>query len=543
MVLLDRVDDAIDRVSRHLAGRWTSRGQFLGGCEARALETGVFLHLLRLLRRDDEVQAGLARYCRRYLAQADDGELDATSPLHDLIATLVCRQVTRRDLSADELARLDTALAEFRHPTQWRKFALLHVLLCELGVLQAPELALRREVTQRSTHQLWVAIILTSLRILLAHQQGRIGEITEDEVRFIVDNQSADGSWEQHVLATLIALLALARAGRSSVALDRGIAYVRRQVRSDGGVPFIANEDVWVTCLSGLTLAEARPSTCDLNAVAHYVAGQQREDGGWAYAEGVRQTDADDTCVSLAFLARHDPIAYRGAIRRAQWYLVALQNADGGFPTFVRGAASEAEITAKAILALGASSSVGFASRATRAWSWLARAQQGDGSFRVEWKLCPTYPALHVLTAAAASSPEPTIARIRAGVCDYLLRTRQPGGGWGLGPADHEVHLLSTAYALAGLAVTDGMNRQELARSVSLLIEMQARDGSFRGRGDSLGPRPFVYDVPILASVYSLLALARTRRALLRQVPRTPAIARGGRRPRRVLDRLAVGGG
>src|SRR5690606_25983370 len=233
-------------------------------------------------------------------------------------------------------------------------------------------------------------------------------------------------------------------------------------------------------------LAEARPSTCDLNAVARYIAAQQQADGGWAYAEGVRQTDADDTCVCVSFLARLDPIAFREPIRCAQWYLTGLQNLDGGFPTFLRGAASEAEITAKAILALTGSSSAGFAARIARAWSWLARAQRGDGSFRAEWKLCATYPALHVLAAAAAAGPDPTIARVRAGAVDFLRSARQRGGGWGLRPRDRAVHLLSTAYAIAGLATVDGLERSELARSVALLLEMQASDGGFSGSGDSL---------------------------------------------------------
>lgn len=544
MALLDRLDDGIDRVSRFLAGRWTSRGQFVGGCEARALETGLFLHLLRRVGGDHEIEGRLAAYCRRSLAAAAAADPGAPSSLHDLIAELVSRQVLHGGLSQGERARLDAALGEFRHPTGWRKYALLHVLLGEIGALSTPALELRREVTQGPTLQLWASILLTSIRVLLAHQQGRGDEIGDDEIRFIIDHQAADGSWEQHVLATLIALLALERAGRGAAALARGVAYVRRQIRSDGGVPFIANEDIWVTCLAGHTLAEARPSTCDLGAVARYIAGQQQGDGGWSYAEGVRQTDADDTCVGLAFLARHDAIAFREPIRRAQWYLTALQNLDGGFPTFVRGAASEAEITAKAILALRGSSSAGFAARVARAWAWLARAQRSDGSFRAEWKLCPTYPALHVLTAAATQAADPTITRVRAGAAEFLRSARQRGGGWGLGPGDPGLHLLSTAYAIAGLAAVDGLERSELARSVAVLLEMQASDGAFRGSGDSLGPRPFVYDVPILASIYALLALARARRALLRQVSgaRSTRID-GGSRARDGVARLAIGGG
>ena len=49
---------------------------------------------------------------------------------------------------------------------------------------------------------------------------------------------------------------------------------------------------------------------------------------------------------------------------------------------------------------------------------------------------------------------------------------------------------------------------------MKLFLELQAGDGGFYSEGDSLGPRPFVYDVPLLASIYALLALSRSRRAL-----------------------------
>ncbi|MCA9719778.1 MAG: terpene cyclase/mutase family protein [Myxococcales bacterium] len=542
MALIDRLDEGIDRASQFVAARARASGRIDGGCEGRALETGLFLHLVRARGDDPRCEARLAGYCRRYLER----RRGVARGLDSTVSEIICAHVLGGELSPAQRVALDGTLAKFDHPTRRRKRAFFTVLLAELGVISTPAIELSAARARRSSEQRWVSVILTSLRILIACQRGRAGEIGDDEVAFIRAQQGDGGGWDQHVLATIVALIALDRLGRAPDSVARGIAYVCRQIRRDGGVPFIADEDVWVTCLGGQVLDEARPSTCDLNAVARYVASLQAPDGGWAFSEGVRQTDADDTSVALTFLGRRDPVGHREAIRRAQWYLIALQNEDGGFPTFVRGAPSEAEITAKAITALRASSASHFGGRIERAWRWLADAQRDDGSFRAEWKLCATYPALHVLSAAAVSDRGELVDRVRAGVRASLRAWRRADGGWGLRPEGGAVHLLSTAYALAGLATDrDGLGRIELGRSVALLLEMQGRDGGFHGAGDSLGPRPFVYDVPLLASIYSLCALSRARRALLRHVHSGTA-TRARPRPRLVessTTRARVGAG
>ncbi|MEZ4385356.1 MAG: prenyltransferase/squalene oxidase repeat-containing protein [Nannocystaceae bacterium] len=494
----------------------TDEGRFAGGCEARALETALFLHLEGVLGEEGSTAPRLAAYCRRYLDEPPGGAgIDA------LLSALICRQVLGDELSPADHAALDAGLARFDHPTHKRKRVFFSVILAEIGAVAPPDLAFPAAAARQANNQLWVSVILTSLRILLAHLRGGLGDVGDEEIAFIVDTQGADGGWEQHVLATIVALTALVRAGYRGPALRAGVDYVRRQLREDGGIPFIADEDVWVTCLSGYVLAMARPSTCDLNKVAGYVTRLQADNGGWPYSEGVRQTDADDTFIALSFLSIHDAVGHREAIRRAQWYLIALQNEDGGFPTFVRGATSEAEITAKAIIAMRSSSAASFAGRIARAWRWLAAAQRDDGSFRAEWKLCATYPALHVLSAAALFEGDPIAERVRSRTLAFLRRWRRPDGGWGLRESGGELHLLSTAYALAGLATDrEGLERIEFGRSLGLLLEMQGSDGGYHGSGDSLGPRPFVYDVPLLASVYSLLALSYSRVALLRHIQR-----------------------
>jgi len=60
-------------------------------------------------------------------------------------------------------------------------------------------------------------------------------------------------------------------------------------------------------------------------------------------------------------------------------------------------------------------------------------------------------------------------------------------------------------------ACPGSLTSRELYDSVQVLLASQGGDGGFHGSPDSLGPRPFVYDVPILTTIYSVWALARAR--------------------------------
>jgi len=143
--------------------------------------------------------------------------------------------------------------------------------------------------------------------------------------------------------------------------------------------------------------------------------------------------------------------------------------------------------------------------------------QAEDGSFHTEWNLCSPFPIMHVLQATATCGhfcPADVIS-VRRRCVDYLLRHRRPDGGWAIHPDDHSTHSLSTAYAIGALAMIGyPLAAHELHRSAELVLASQRDDGTFEAPADSIGPRPFIVDVPALATVYSLWALSRVRDAL-----------------------------
>jgi hypothetical protein len=506
----EQLERSLDRAVRFVLAHRSPDGRLIGGCAARALESALVLHLFRRVDYAPELHAGLAAFCRRALLE-DPAELSHASQLDRRLSDVICELVLDGGLGPNGLTALARALTAFDHPTLWRKRVLIEAILAELGGVPACASPLSPTVVGAGSAHLWVSILLASIRVLQLCHLGRPHEVTEQEIAALVATQSINGSWEQHVLVTCVVLLALSRLGRASGAVALGLRFLASQLRPEGGVPFITNEDVWISCLGGMVLAEARVPAHELQPIEHYLVQLQQPDGGWAYAEGVTQTDSDDTSVALTLLARRNQALHLTPVRRAVANLLALQNADGGFPTFVRGAASDAEITAKAIVALQ-SSGIAPPDAIDSAWSWLAQAQQADGSFRGEWKLCVTYPALHVINAAVGQRPGSRAAQVRQRCVAFLRNLRRRDGGWPIHPDDRKSHLLSSAYALGGLSACPGsLTSRELYESIWALLAVQDPDGGFRASADSLGPRPFVYDVPILATIYSVWALARAR--------------------------------
>jgi squalene-hopene/tetraprenyl-beta-curcumene cyclase len=512
----ERLEHALARAQARLCAAISPQGRVMAGCEGRALETALALHLLRTLGWYPDVQQRLEQHCRRYVAHASTATRSRAGALDRLLSLAVTKGVLATPLSGWELADLQRELSGFSHPSQWRKQALIQVLLAELGVFAPPSWGVPRERARSKANQVWVTLILTGVRILNALQRGRADEVHGEDIEFLVSMQAANGGWEQHILGTLVILSTLARLGCAPAAVARGVEFVLSNIRHDGGVPFIPNEDTWVTCMTGHVLLRSGYAASKLAHVAAYLRAQQRPDGGWAYAAGVTQSDADDTSVCLMFLARQGRAEHRAALCKAVRYLAALQNPDGGFPTFVHGASSEAEITAKALQSLG---ELGRSQEriVRNAWRWLLMNQAEDGSFRTEWNLCITFPIMHVLEASATCGhfcPADVIS-VRRRCVDFLLRHRRPDGGWAIHPDDRSTHSLSTAYALGALArIGYPLSTHELYRGAELVLASQREDGAFEAPADSIGPRPFIVDVPALATVYSYWALSRVRDAL-----------------------------
>jgi len=297
------------------------------------------------------------------------------------------------------------------------------------------------------------------------------------------------GFLEAVPLTSFVAMSLLAAGERGHPAVTRGLAFLARSVRGDGSWPIDTNLATWVTTLAVNALsAGGSPGALDERARARlrtWLLAQQwtvehpytgAAPGGWAWTDlpgGV--PDADDTAgalLALAHLDAADPDARAAAAAGVAW-LLDLQNADGGIPTFCRGWGtlpfdrSSTDLTAHALRAWTAwldAVDVPLRARIERAIGravvFLGRAQRPDGSFVPLWfgnqrepseenPVFGTARVLKGLLAATRYSPAAQAIAVRAR--GYLLVSQNADGGWGAAPGVPS-SIEETAVALAAVA-------------------------------------------------------------------------------------------
>lgn len=301
-----------------------------------------------------------------------------------------------------------------------------------------------------------------------------------------------------------MALLSLPRRhGGAEAVVERGLQFLRASAREDGSWPIDTNLSVWVTsgALQALELAGGLPP--DLAGPTHdWLVLRQHPHrhpytgaaaGGWAWTHlsgGV--PDADDTAGALLALQGMASTANLAARTAGVRWLLDLQNADGGWPTFCRGWGrlpfdkSCDDLTAhavRALLAVCAAESGGGvpppalrarARRAVdRALAYLRARQRPDGSWVPLWfgnqatasHENPVLGTARVLQAWAAVDPGGE--RALRGL-HFLVAAQNPDGGWG-GAAGAPSTLEETALAVSALAHWPTLCAPPLARGVQHL--------------------------------------------------------------------------
>lgn len=307
--------------------------------------------------------------------------------------------------------------------------------------------------------------------------------------------QPASGGFlEAQPLSAFVALALSACGLREHAVTQNALRFLRATARPDGSWPIDTNLSVWLTTSAAAALVH-RGGLPDDKTAAWVRARQLRArhpftgaaPGGWAWTDlpgGV--PDADDTAGALVFLAgagKENP----GAIYAGLRWLLDLQNAEGGWPTFCRGRtglpfdASSPDLTAHALRALAAcggdEASIwrswfkGEPLRATRAlasgffyrlrgaagrgFSYLSRTQRPDGSWLPLWfgsqrhgGRNPVLGTARVLRAWTDCGRQTEPEAIKG--LGFLLAAQNRNGGWGAAPGV-ESTVEETALAAAAL--------------------------------------------------------------------------------------------
>ncbi len=312
-------------------------------------------------------------------------------------------------------------------------------------------------------------------------------------LRVLERMQPPSGGFLEAVPLTSFVVMSLASTGRVDHAVvRRGVGFLLSSVRQDGSWPIDADLSVWNTTLATSALAAATGDVGALGCVDWLLQSQRHEvhpftqspPGGWGWSDAAGAVpDADDTAaalLALKVLSGSGGTAYRGQIEaaagRAVSWLLDLQNADGGWPTFCRGWGalpfdrSGCDLTAHAIRALHAWKQAEPDRRVDeaieRGLTYLAGSQRPDGSWVPLWfgnqyfpgEENPVYGTARVLLAyrdldLMASPPAQQGAA-------WLATHTDPGGGWDGGPggdtAGGEPTVEETALAVEALLAAPG---------------------------------------------------------------------------------------
>lgn len=379
--------------------------------------------------------------------------------------------------SWDEVDPLPFELAAL--PQEWFRFLRLPVVSYAIPALVAIGLA-------RHVH-------LPASNPLLRFVRGAVRQRV---LRVLDAMQPASGGFLEATPLTSFVVMSLAASGLAGhPVVQRGLAFLQASVRRDGSWPIDTNLATWVTTLSVNALAVEEPESAGTAWLDWLLSCQHQRPhrytgaapGGWGWSDLPGAVpDADDTAGALLALAyalpRCEP-EQRGQVQKAavaglRW-LLGLQNADGGWPTFCRGWGqlpfdrSGTDLTAHVLRALAAWSrlqregicpalNLGAARRMSgavvRGFAFLKRSQQQDGAwlplwFGNEWhplQANPVYGTARVLLAYEAWG-RLHLCEARRGV-EWLIRAQAEDGGWGSGAVEGRSSVEETALAVEALA-------------------------------------------------------------------------------------------
>jgi squalene-hopene/tetraprenyl-beta-curcumene cyclase len=271
--------------------------------------------------------------------------------------------------------------------------------------------------------------------------------------------------------------------------------------------------------------------------------------GGW-YFEYANEyyPDCDDTAEVLLALSRmasareDEDRGAAEAVRRGVAWLLAMQNADGGWASFDRGCDREVltfipfadhnamidpstvDITSRAVEALvhcGLDSSHPAVGRGV---GFILAKQEEDGSWYGRWGANYLYGTWLALSGLAAAGFDMDHPRCRRAV-DWLVAQQNEDGGWGESLRSYEdpawkgrgeSTASQTAWALHALIRAGRRRHPAVEAGIEFLIATQAADGTWRdARWTGTGfPGVFYLNYHYYAIYFPLLTLGTYRRAL-----------------------------
>lgn len=355
-------------------------------------------------------------------------------------------------------------------------------------------------------------------------------------LRVLAKLQPADGGFLEAAPLTAFVAMCLAEAGVRHHAVTQAAArFLRATLRDDGAWPIDTNLAGWVTSLTARALAGELPDSQRLATVIRANATTERHPftgapaGGWGWTNlSGSVPDGDDT--SGALVALHALLGgqYVEEVGAGVDWLIALQNRDGGMPTFCRGWGklpfdrSTPDITAHALLAMSLwadSLPAEQQSRCRRSMgrmtAWLRRSVTGDGAWNPLWfgdqdaddERNPVYGAATIADYLLSAGFSPQEAMV-ADALWFLLACQNGDGGWG-GNKGVASKVTLTAKAITALGHADASAREALAGGVDFLWHHYEAGTLYRREPIGLYFSRLWYSEDLYSLTYLVTALRR----------------------------------
>ena len=531
----------IDEATSLLLTKRTKGGLWRGELSSSAISTAVAIFALRQIdanRYAETIQRG-AEWLLRTM-QADGSWGDSIESPSNMTATLLtyaalfamgqAPEATRHYLSERFGGVTDEAIIKgvLTYYGKDLTFSVPILVMCaSAGVIhdweRIPPLPFELSVLpQRLFRFLQLPVVSYAIPALIAvgilrFQRGKQGILSPLRRRFIAPSlrvlerlQPVHGGFLEAAPLTAFVSMCLSCAGfRSHPVTQKAAQFLLNTVRPDGSWPIDTDLSGWVTSISIKVLADDLPiddrRSLDRQLCAnaftypHPFTGARPGGWGWSDLPGA-VPDADDTSGALVALSTlRKGVPCPEVVHGIEW-LLALQNRDGGMPTFCKGWGklpfdrSSPDISAHVLLAFVSWQAVlptELQARCQRSIQrllyWMKQAQAADGSWSPLWfgdQDAPQEQSLVYGTATAteylSASSDPLAVLLAAKGVRYLLAAQNSDGGWG-GTKGAPSKVTLTAKALSALASYPDCDPQAIERGFDWLYQRYT-DGTWLQR-------------------------------------------------------------
>ena len=535
------IDTWIDEATSLLLSKRTQGGLWRGELSSSAISTAVAIFALRQIdanRYTETIQCGAEWLL--HTMQADGSWGDSIESPSNMTATLLtyaalfamdqAPEATHHYLSERFGGVTDEAIIKgvLTYYGKDLTFSVPILVMCaSAGVIhdweRIPPLPFELSVLpQRLFRFLQLPVVSYAIPALIAvgilrFQRGKQGILSPLRRRFIAPSlrvlerlQPVHGGFLEAAPLTAFVSMCLSCAGfRSHPVTQKAAQFLLNTVRPDGSWPIDTDLSGWVTSISIKVLADDlsiddrrsldRQLCANAFTYTHPFTGARPGGWGWSDLPGA-VPDADDTSGALVALSTlRKGVPCPEVVHGIEW-LLALQNRDGGMPTFCKGWGklpfdrSSPDISAHALLAFVSWQAVlptELQARCQRSiqrlLDWMKQAQAADGSWSPLWfgdQDAPQEQSLVYGTATAteylSASSDPLAVLLAAKGVRYLLAAQNSDGGWG-GTKGAPSKVTLTAKALSALASYPDCDPQAIERGFDWLYQRYT-DGTWLQR-------------------------------------------------------------